>query len=164
MNNWNIIGCKPYIDHIQNNSKYFKKMLGQSITVERNNNKELREGEFTTWYYNNYKAIIFKQGEIGHLHFYIDYYIKKEILGFFMGDNLEENQYAIEWEDDEIKKVGIDIWLGNKLKEIDETIIQNKEDKKTKTDIIGDPTKLKLNPGSATWADIKEYYKSKKNN
>lgn len=162
MNKWNIIGDRYYIDFIQKNSKYFKQVLGQSITVEKNNNKELREGNFTTWYYNNYKAIIFKQGEIGGLQFYIDYYLKKDILGFFMDGQLETHQYATEWDEDLIKEVGIDSWLGKKLKEIDETIEENNE-KKTKINTeVGDASKLTLNPGATTWADIKEYYQSKK--
>ena len=164
MNKWNIISNKYYIDYIQNNSKYFKKKLGQSITVEQNSNRELRQGNFSTWYYNNYKAIIFKQGEIGPLHFFIDYYLKKNILGFFMENDLDNIQYAIEWDEDEVKEIGIDVWLSNKLQEIDNTIEENEKIKNEKTDKVGNPEKLRTSPGSTTWSDIKEYYNSKKNN
>ena len=162
MNKWNIIGTKSYIDYIENNSQYFVKILGQSITVEKNGNRELRDGNFTTWYYKNYKAIIFKQGEIGSLHFFIDYYIKKNVIGFFMDSDLEKHQYATEWDEDEIKEVGIDTWLSKKLQEIDNTIEENNENKIKINKEEGDSNKLTLSPGTTTWDDIKKYYENKK--
>lgn len=165
MNQWNITGPKFFIDQMSK-SKYFKRSMGQSLTMDRNGNREMREGSFTSWYYTNYKSLIFKVGEIGSLHFYIDYYLKKDILGFFIGGSEDKHQYAIEWDQEYIDRNGIDSWISEKLKELDETIdelnrrrIQKEEDSK----IVGDKEKLKLNPGSVSWKDIEDYYKKKKN-
>lgn len=163
-NQWNIISNKGYIDYIQDNSKYFKKSLGQSLTKQTTGgDRELREGNFTTWYYQQHKAMIFKQGEIGQLHFYIDYYLKKDILGFFLNSDIENHQYAIQWEEDDIKEVGIDAWLGRKIKEIDEEIegVKGEKENKINTKAEGNADKLKVSPGAVTWEDIKKYKMSK---
>ena len=162
MNKWNITGPKLYIDQMSK-SKYYRKSMGQSLTVERNSNRELREGVFTSWYHKNYQSLIFKTGEIGPLHFYIDYYLKKDIMGFFLGGDENNHQYALEWDQELINEIGIDPWISMKLQEIDETI--SGSDKNESDNLIdnGDSNKLKLNPGSVSWKDIEDYYNKKKN-
>lgn len=162
MNKWNITGPKVYIDQMSK-SKYFKKSMGQSLTVEKNSKREMREGSFTSWYHTNYKSLIFKVGEIGSLHFYIDYYLQKDILGFFLGDREDSHQYALEWDQKLIDDQGIDVWISMKLQELDDTIEESERKDIIDVDDDGDSDKLKINPGSVSWKDIEEYYKKKKN-
>lgn len=166
---WNIIGPKLYIDQISK-SKYFQKKLGRSLTLEKNNERFLRMDEddntreiFTTWYYNNFKALIFKAGEIGPLYFYIDHFLKKEVMGFFMENESDKHQYLVEWSQEEVNSNGIDIWLSEKLKEIDETLDYHKNENEKEINTIkeGNANKLLSNPGGVTWEDIKKYKQNK---
>jgi hypothetical protein len=158
---WNITGTKKFVDKLKQ-SKYYKQSLGQSLTVEKNGGRKMRQDVFTSWYYKNSKALIFKQGEIGNIHFYIDYYLKEDVVGFFLQNDLDKHQYAINWEEEEIEENGIDNWLSNKLKEIDEQILESDLNKENKDNIIGDENKLQMNPGSVNWKDIEAFYKKKK--
>tara|TARA_R110000772_G_scaffold2410_4_gene8537 strand:- start:28539 stop:29039 length:501 start_codon:yes stop_codon:yes gene_type:complete len=162
-NQWNIAAPKPYIDQLQT-SKYYKQDLGKSLTFYDNKkgDRALREEEFSSWYYENYKSLIFKSGTIGSLHFYVDYYLKKEIIGFFLEKEEGKHQYAIEWDKDRIKAIGIDSWLGERLKEVD-TMLEDSlvEDKEEVTE--GDGSKLLSNPGGVSWKDIEDHFNKKKN-
>jgi hypothetical protein len=162
-NHWNITAPKPYIDLIKT-SKYFRQDLGRSATVydEKKGDKELREGAFSTWYYNNYKSLIVKTGVIGPLHFYIDYYLKKEILGFFLNSDLDKHQYAIDWDQERIDIIGIDSWISEKLREVDMSLMEDEDKEHAKKVATGDSSKLMSNPGGTTWKDIEAHYNKKK--
>lgn len=162
-NSWNITAPRHYITYIQS-SKYFTQDLGRSHTVydEKKGDKELREGEFSTWYYNNYKSLIVKSGFIGPLHFYIDYYMKKEILGFFLDTDSSKHQYAVEWDQKRIDIIGIDSWLSEKLWEVDNSLFENSDKEYTEEVQNGDSDKLVTNPGGVSWKDIEDYYNKKK--
>jgi hypothetical protein len=157
MNKWNITAPPRYIDQIRT-SKYFKLSLGQSLTVQKNEGRALRENTFTTWYHKNVGSLIFKKGEIGLLSFFIDHYINDDIIGFFLSDNPDKHKYAIKWEQDYIDEYGIDSWLSKKLKEADEEVDNIGKNKGKKEDNTGDPDKLKNNPGQVTWKDIEAFY------
>tara|TARA_R110000772_G_scaffold5341_4_gene19178 strand:+ start:2855 stop:3358 length:504 start_codon:yes stop_codon:yes gene_type:complete len=158
-NHWNITAPKHYINQIQT-SKYFKQDLGRSAMIydEKKGDKELREGEFTTWYYNNYKSLVVKSGFIGPLHFYIDYYIKKDILGFFLNTSLNQHQYAIDWDQERIDIIGIDSWLSEKLRTVDESLDEDTNKEHEVEEISGDGSKLMSNPGGASWKDVEDHY------
>lgn len=165
INKWNITAPLPYINKIKT-SKYFKQDLGKSHMVydEKKGDRYLREGDFTTWYYNSYRSLAVKSGQIGPLHFYIDYHLREEIMGFFLDTDLTKHQYAIEWEQDLVDKLGIDIWLSEKLKYIDETLaneIEN-ENNKDQEEEVGDANKLLNNPGGVSWKDIEAHFNKKK--
>lgn len=159
METWNIVGNNFYINYIQENSKYFKKELGKSLTVEKNEDREMREKEFASWYYDKYKCLIFKQGVIGTLHFFIDYRLKENFIGFFRKEDPDVHQYGVEWDIE--KGENIDAWLSMKLQDVDNTIAYNK-DKESKETTTGDGEKLIQNPGSVSWNDIKDFYQRKK--
>lgn len=152
-----------YIDQIRTSS-YFTQDLGQSSTMYNNKtgDRELREGTFSTWYYNNYNSLVIKSGYIGPLHFYIDYYLNKNIMGFFLQEDMEKYQYAVEWEQEEIDKIGIDAWLGRKLKEVDQSVSDVVG--KSSNDKTGSADKIRQNPGSVSWKDIEAHYKKLKSN
>lgn len=164
-NHWNITVPQNYITKIQK-SKYFQQDLGRSHTLidPKKNEREMREGAFTTWYYNNYKSLIVKSGIIGPLHFYIDYYLKKEVIGFFLNGDSKKHQYAIEWDQDLIDDIGIDSWLSDKLKEVDDILneVDDKDNSLVEDESSGDYNKLVSSPGSVSWKDIEDYYIKKK--
>lgn len=163
MNKWNIIAPPNYINQIKK-SEYFSKDLGQSLTVHDTqgvNGRKLRDKAFTSWYYNKYKSLLFKSGNIGLLNFFIDYYLKKDLIGFFLDDNMEDHQYAVEWDQKRIDEIGINAWMGEKLKEVDDTIENIIDNKNNNEGDKGDPNKIYSNPGSVSWKDIEEFFRNK---
>jgi len=165
MNIWNITGSQFNLEQFKR-SKYFLVELGMSNTVKgAGDSRKLREGQFTSWYYNQNKSLIFKIGKIASIHFYIDHYlVNKELIGFFMHGNEDKHQYAITWEQEYVDKHGIDAYLSKLLKEVDDTVdstdFPEKSNEKVTKDGEGD--NVVISPGSATWEDIAQYIKNKK--
>lgn len=165
MNKWSVVGTRPFIDEIQK-SNYFSKDLGKSFMNDDNSNKSLRDNSFTTWYYKKTNALIFKQGTIGNINFYIDYYLQKPIIGFFLESKEDTHQYAIDLDVDDIKQKGVDVWLGENLQQLDNQVSYEKQKTTQKEGIEnldeGDPDMVLKNPGEASWKDIQAYYKKYK--
>jgi hypothetical protein len=161
MKSWSIIGPEYYIKEFQK-SKYFQKTLGTALTTENKNTggRELVKNDFKTWYYKKFKSLLFLEGKIGPLELYTDYYIKKNVLGFFLKENPDDYQYAIDWDGNYITENGIDSWLGKILKDVNESI--EEENIKPKEEKVGDGNKLYTNPGEVSWDDLKDYMNKKK--
>ena len=164
INNWNIVTTKGNIIKIKRASKFFKQDLGKSLTTIDidSGGRKIREKEFTEWYYNNIGVLIYKEGKIGILNFYSDYYLKKNILGLFKG----EHNFMFEFDENKIRETDMDTWLGSIIKESDEEISKiegNSEDKsdEDKND-KANAERVIIDPGSATWEDIKKHYNKKK--
>lgn len=157
-NSWNIVVNDFFIQKYVSNSKYFKKDLGKSLTIEKNNERKIRQNEFTSWYYNANKTLIYKKGSLGIIDFYCDYSYSTEIkMGIFLSDNPNKN--FVFGVPDKIEN--FDKWLGDILVNIEQEISEDSnkgkfvklEDKK------GNADTLKNNPGAVTWRDIVEYKK-----
>lgn len=169
MNKWYIVGKKHFIDEL-GNSKYFKKDMGMSNTMvnTKTRQREMRKDTFGEWYYSKYKSLLFKSGYIGSLEFYIDYYLKEDVVGFFLDKDKNNHQYSKECNINEIREKGIDNWMGDALKELDETLNMVKNDNQKEinnnnSQEKGDINKVFQDPGNVSWKDIVEYQKRKNN-
>lgn len=157
-NNWNIVVNDFFIQKYVSKSKYFKKDLGKSLTVEKKNKRDLRQNEFTSWYYNVNKSLIYKKGSLGIIDFYCDYSYSTQIkMGIFLNDNPTKN--FIFGIPDGIKN--FDNWIGDILVNIEQEIAnENKKGDFVKLeDKKGNADALKNNPGAVTWRDVVEYKK-----
>ena len=163
MNKWYVIGKKYFIDEVTS-SEYFKKDMGMSNTMvnSKTKDREMREDTFSTWYYNKYKRLLFKTGKIGNIEFFIDYYLKDDVVGFFLDKDLENHQYSKGCDIDDIKEKGINQWISITLKELDETLdfVKRENEKEINKD-SGTAEKLFTDPGNVSWKDIIEYQKRK---
>lgn len=145
-------------------SKYFKNNLGYVSTVEKNGKRTPNEKDkFSYHYMGIYKSSIYAQGNVGNMKFYTDHYINEPVFGVYYGEQLEE--FIFDFDFEFIKKKGIDAYLGKTLKELEEKYeerVKNKELKKTEEKPKGNAETIIKNPGSVTYADLKEYLKKKK--
>lgn len=147
-------------------SKYFRQNLGLVATVDKNGRRTFNDKDKFSFYYNSlYQTIIYGQGNIGSIKIYVDYYIKDEVIALYYNDNFEEFVFTIDQE--MIKTKGMDFYIGHLIKEVEQEYIIRKEKqelKKIEEKPIGDPNKIKNNPGQVSYEDIKAYLEEKRKN
>lgn len=147
---------------------YFRVNLGLSNTVDTRDGKTLRETDGFQHFYNvKYKTTIFGQGNIGDIMFYVDHYIKEDVLVFYK--DLEE--FPFPHDPETIKEKGVSFFLGACLKQMEEQheerIKQAAEDEITKQQEAddrktnADADKVFDNPGAVSFEDLQEYLKKK---
>ncbi len=144
--------------------RYFKVNLGLSSTMEAKNSDEriLNDRDKFSYYYNTqYKTTILGQGNIGDIKFYVDHYIKEDVMAVYY--NTEE--FIFDFDKNMVKDKGIEHYLGYILKKVEaeqEERMKITEEKKIEVDQrIANPTLISNNPGAVTYADIKAYIDQK---
>jgi hypothetical protein len=141
--------------------RYFKNNLGFVSTIDKNGNRILNEKDKFAFFYNSqYNTTIFAQGNIGDIKFYIDYYIKEDLLAFYY--NTEE--FIFNFDLNIIKEKGIEFYLGSIIKKLEtdfEDRIKEAETKKIDTEKKANPDAVLKNPGAVNYDDIQEYLKQK---
>lgn len=144
--------------------RYFKVNLGLSSTMEMKNSDERvlnDKDKFSHFYNTQYKTTILAQGNIGDIRFYVDHYIKEDVLAVYY--NTEE--FIYEYDKSIVKEKGIEHYLGHILKNLEtehEERMKAAEEKKIETEKRkADPGLLSGNPGAVTYDDIKAYMEQK---
>lgn len=144
--------------------RYFKVNLGLSSTMEAKNSDErlLNDKDKFSHYYNTqYKTTIYGQGNIGDIKFYVDHYIKEDVLAVYY--NSEE--FVFEFDKNMVKEKGIEHYLGHILKNLEtehEERMKAAEEKKIETEQRkSDPNLLTSNPGAVRYEDIKAFLDQK---
>ena len=154
---YNIVTNYKIISDFKNRSKYFKVNLGIVNTIDKSGDRILNNKDnFAYFYNNNYKTTIFAQGNIGDIRFYIDHYIKDDVMAFYY----KEEEFLFDYDRKMIGEKGVDFFLGHIIKKIEteyEERIKEVELKKSEPKILGDPTKISKNPGLVNYEDIKAY-------
>jgi hypothetical protein len=157
---YNVV-TKPILIQELKKSKHYKQSLGLIPTVEKNGERVYNEkDQFNYFYSTRYNTTIYRQGSIGDINFYIDYYIHEDLMAFYL--NTEEFIFNYDW--NIVKQKGIDFFIGSLLKKIEtEESEKAKEAKENKIDIKKEPVpeKVFLNPGSVTYEDLKAYMAQK---
>jgi hypothetical protein len=143
---------------IKQKSKYYKVDLGHSITLEsRTGDREPNfQDEFAYTYNYVYKTSLLKQGAIGDIIFYTDRNIGDDLVRFY----IDREEFFYEFDYDYIQEKGIDGFLGYILKNSKEELENRQVDEDANSsdnEAIGDGSKIKANPGSVTYDDIKAY-------
>jgi len=144
--------------------RYFKVNLGLSSTME-SKNSDLRplndKDKFSYFYNTQYKATIYGQGNIGDIKFYVDHYIKEDVLAVYY--NMEE--FIFEFDKQMVKEKGIEHFIGHVLKKLEtehEERIREAENKKIESEKRkADASLISANPGAVTYEDIKAYMDKK---
>jgi hypothetical protein len=160
---YNIV-LKPGLINELKKSKYFKQRLGLVSTVDKNGSRIYNEKDKFSHFYNTlYKTTIYMQGSIGNITFYIDYYIREDLIAMYY--NTEE--FIFKFDFDVVKEKGIDFYLGHLLKKIDieyEERLRKAEEKKIEVKKEGSADKIISNPGSVNYEDLKAYLEQKNKN
>jgi len=153
-------------------SKYFKRDLGKvfiSSKAKNENKFDLTQQEdFVKTYYKTTNGVkLLKEGNIGQIEFYSDHTIGNNVIVYY------DNTYDFNFIHNEknMLDVGIEKYLGSMIKEIETKLLPNiKEQYKQQQapqvseedKVLMAKQKIKTNPGSVTYDDIKEILKSKK--
>lgn len=160
---YNIVTNLKIISEIKK-CRYFKVNLGLASTMETKNSDDRTlndKDKFAFFYNTQYKTTIFGQGNIGDIRFYVDHYIKDDVLAVYY--NMEE--FIFDFDNAMVKEKGIEFYLGHLLKNIEtehEERIKASEEKKIETQKRkADPNLLTNNPGSVRYEDIKAYMDQK---
>lgn len=140
--------------------RYFKVSLGLASTlIDKSGRRIANENDqFAFFYSDQYKTIIYGQGNVGDIKFYIDHFIKEPIMAVYFGSNNEEFTFTVDFK--LISDKGIDHYLGHILKEVEsqyEERVKTETEKKMEPKKKGDPNLITLNPGSVTYEDLKAY-------
>ena len=151
-----------YVMSFIKKSNYFQTNLGVAITMERNGERLLNEGDKFAGSYNmQYKTSIFAQGTIGDIFFYVDYGIVDNTVAAY--HQLEE--FVFEFDEKMVQEKGISAYLGFILKNIDTEYARRKGievQKQESKEVNGYADKLFSNPGAVTYDDIKAYLQQKR--
>jgi len=144
-------------------SKYFKVNLGLVNTIERNGERVYNERDKFAYFYNNqYKTTIYGQGSIGDIMFYLDYYIRQDVLAVY----LNNDEFVFDFDPIMAKEKGPEFYLGHILKQVDiqhEERKKEEEEKKATAEAKpeGNAEVLLKNPGAVNYADLEAYIKKK---
>lgn len=160
---YNIVTNLKVITEIKK-CRYFRVNLGLSATMESKNSDERLlndKDKFSHHYNTQYKTTIYAQGNIGDIKFYVDHYIKEDVMAVYY--NTEE--FIFEFDKSMVKDKGIEHYLGHILKNLEtehEERMKSAEEKKIETDKrIANPGLISNSPGAVTYDDIKAYMEQK---
>ena len=138
-------------------SRYFKVNLGIINTTEKNGQRSLNDKDSFAFFYNtNYKTTIFAQGNIGDIRFYVDHYIKDDVMAFYYNNE----EFVSDFDKNDVREKGIDFLLGSLIKKVEteyEDRVKESTLKKSEPVKQGDADMLAKNPGAVSYADIQAY-------
>jgi len=155
--------------HINNEikkSNYYKTVLGKSLSVKKNGRRQFRldeEEKFIKFYMDEYRSVLHRLGKIGRLNFFVDHYLKEDLIIFFY----KEKDFVFEHSPALLRSLGINSYLSSFIEKIETEYKDEMEgvgDIKLKDDEEDPKEKIASNPGSVTYEDIKKYYKNKGKN
>jgi len=144
-------------------SSYFKINLGLVATVEKNGKRTFNPNDkFSYFYFSQYKATIYGQGNIGDIKFYADHFIKDETFAVYYGETFEE--FLFKFDRIMVSKNNLNFYIGHILKSVEEQYeerVKNEEIKKLEVKPDGIADNILKNPGNVTYADLKAYLDAK---
>jgi hypothetical protein len=150
--------------------EYFITKLGLAGTRDRGEDNRTFEDrdKFAHFYNNRYNTIIYGQGVIGKIMFYVDHYIMEDVVAIYK----DENEFLFNIDLDMIRTKGINSYIGWLIREVDYKVEEMKSSEEGTTEEksdevskkVGDPNKIFNNPGQVTWEDLQAYLRNKNNN
>lgn len=146
-------------------SRYYRVNLGLANTINDPKGGDERifnqRDKFQYFYNNQYKTTIYGQGNIADMMFYVDHYIKDDVMAVY----LNNDEYIFNLDENLIKEKGPDYYLGHILKELDsqhEQRVKAQEEKKAEPIKEANPDKVIMNPGNVNYEDLQAYLKKKR--
>lgn len=156
---YNLVGNPKVINYLKK-SKYFKRDLGMVSTIEKQGERiYLDKDKFSYFYNTTYRATIYKQGIIGDISLYLDYYILGNALALYKDDQ----EFVFDFDEKLMIEKGPDFYLGSLLKKINEKTETESVKTFTNTNQSGG-SKVLTNPGKVTYQELQEYLKNKNSN
>lgn len=159
---YNIVS-NQFINQEFKKSNYYKTTLGKSLSVKKNSRREFRlddEEKFIKFYLDNYRSVLYRVGKIGKLNFFVDHYLKEDLIIFFY----KEKDFVFEHSPALLRSQGVNSYLSSFIEKIETEFKEEIETAKgvnIKEEGDGDPDNIMKNPGAVTYEDIKKYYKTK---
>ena len=172
---YNIVTNGKVLNEIKK-CRYFKINLGVASTMvdSRSKDRSLNTSDkFAISYVEKYHHLIYAQGNIGNIRFYMDYYIMSDFLLYYIGDD-DYEEFKFDFDFKYVKNNSIENYLNTILKEAEDEYtrikqlgIEREEHKRNMlkqahTDKNGDPNKVLVNPGTATYEDVQAYIEQMK--
>ena len=153
---YNVVTNSKLIAEIKK-SRYFRVNLGIVNTIDKNGSRLLNDKDkFAHSYNTNYKTTIFAQGNIGDIRFYIDHYIRTDVMAFYYNDE----EFIFDFDRSMVNEKGVDFFLGHIIKNIEteyEDRLKEAELKKSEPKKEANAEMILKNPGAVTYEDIKAY-------
>lgn len=144
-------------------SIYFRQNLGMIATVEKNGQRVFNDKDkFLKFYNSSYRTVIYAQGNVGDIKFYVDYQIQDDNFGVYVGESFEE--FINTFDRDIVRSNSIDFYIGHLLKIADEAYEEKKKNdelKKLDERPVGNSEQILQNPGSVTYEDLRAYMDKK---
>lgn len=160
---FNIVTNQKVVDEIKR-CKYFKMNLGMVATVEKSGERVYNEKDkFSHFYNTQYKTTIYMKGNVGDIVFYLDHYIKEDVLAVYY--NTEE--FIFNFDQKMISEKGVEFYLGHIIKTLEtehEERLKAAEEKKIETKKPANPSVVINNPGAVSFDDLKAYLQEKNKN
>lgn len=160
---FNIVTNQKVVDEIKK-CKYFKMNLGMVATVEKSGERVYNEKDkFSHFYNTQYKTTIYMKGNVGDIVFYLDHYIKEDVLAVYY--NTEE--FIFNFDQKMITEKGVEFYLGHIIKTLEtehEERLKAAEEKKIETKKPANPGAVINNPGAVSFDDLKAYLQEKNKN
>lgn len=160
---FNIVTNQKVVDEIKK-CKYFKMNLGMVATVEKSGERVYNEKDkFSHFYNTQYKTTIYMKGNVGDIVFYLDHYIKEDVLAVYY--NTEE--FIFNFDQKMIAEKGVEFYLGHIIKTLEtehEERLKAAEEKKIETKKPANPNAVINNPGAVSFDDLKAYLQEKNKN
>jgi hypothetical protein len=157
---YSVVTNQKIISHIKN-SRYFKRNLGIVSTVEGANSERVYNDrdKFAYFYNTQYKTTIYGQGNVGDIMFYMDYYIRQDVLAVY----LNNEEFIFEFDEGMMKEKGADFYIGHILKEVELKYEERFKEAEPTPDLVkeANPDLVMQNPGSVSYADLQAYLKKK---
>ena len=154
---YNIVSNQKIISEFKK-SRYFKMHLGIANYTEKNNGGKVLndKDKFAHFYNSGYKTTIFAQGSVGDIRFYIDHYIREDVMAFYFNDE----EFIFPFDKAMCVEKGIDFLLGHFIKKIEIEYadrIKEAEVKKAEPKKPGNGELVKMNPGAVKYEDLQAY-------
>lgn len=162
LKSYNVVTNQNVIHSIKK-SQYFRINLGMAVSMEKNGERILSDkDQFSISYNYQYKTIIYAQGNIGNIRFYLDYGITDDKIAVYY----ELEEFLFDYDKTFIIEKGIDAFVGFMLKSVDdqykEMMKRNREKSEERVQKVGNSEMLIKNPGSVTYEDVKKYMQERK--
>jgi len=142
-------------------SSLFKRNLGRALSVKENDRRVFKINDddlFVKFYLQKYKTVIYSEGSVGQINFFVDHYINGNIIIVFY----KEKDFLFEHNESLLRSKGVNGYIGTFIEEIETTY---KEELSEVGDITiddhseGNEENLFKNPGAVSYEDIKKYVK-----
>lgn len=140
-------------------SNLYKRNLGRALSVKENDRRVFKLNDddvFVKFYLQKYKTVIYSEGNVGQINFFVDHYIKNDIIIVFY----KEKDFIFNHNPSLLRSKGINGYIGTFIEELETNYKEELEevnDINIEEEVTGNEENLIKNPGAVSYEDIKKY-------